>query len=109
MSTKKAKEAKVPTKKGAAKKAATKVSAVIQVVAVNCLEREVALEVVLGCANQEVNLEATLGDFFPSDTRRRGFCGCVRREAKKRGLQEPISIPCTEDDTFRNVVDAISC
>lgn len=60
---------------------------------------------VMGCSPQPFNVETRLGVAFPSAERRERFCRCV---SERSGLPRD-NIPCGQNNTFRDVIMAISC
>lgn len=60
---------------------------------------------VMGCSPQPFNVETKLGVAFPSSERREQFCRCV---SERSGVPRS-NIPCGPNNTFRDVILAISC
>lgn len=60
---------------------------------------------VMGCSPQPFNVETKLGVAFPSAERREQFCRCV---SERSGVPR-ANIPCGPNNTFRDVIIAISC
>jgi len=76
-----------------------------------CIDEGEATAIVLQCAGVSgLDLNTKLGDVFPDDVSRKGFCGCVFDAAY---AQDPKitsgQIPCSPDTTFAQVIDSISC
>lgn len=72
-----------------------------------CLPRDKAIDLVVRCSGlpDDLPLSTRLGPFFAAPTKRTQFCQCVADGV-------PIDrseIPCGEDNSFQDVVDAISC
>ena len=76
-----------------------------------CLDKTVAEKLVFSCTGVgAVDTGTTLGELFPSDERRSGFCGCVFNKAAAAGATvSPGSIPCSASNTVEDVIDSISC
>jgi len=76
-----------------------------------CLSMEVATHLVYTCTGvTAVPPETKLGDLFPDDGQRRGFCGCVYTKARKAGCDVgPDDIPCSKSNTIADVIASITC
>jgi hypothetical protein len=75
------------------------------------LDKSDATALVFSCTGTSVvDTGATLGELFPSDERRNGFCGAVFNKAAAAGVRlSPASIPGDKTNTLEDVIDSISC
>jgi len=76
-----------------------------------CLAQGVATALVFSCTGVgEVDPSVPLGQLFPSEIQRKGFCGCVFNKARMAGSTiTPSGVPCKPGTKVADVIDSISC